>query len=70
MTIHNPRGNQIDIAQIAIYNLFSANQMLVFGERGKTFRSRVENQQTQSTLDAECGSRTRATLVEGKCSHH
>ena len=51
--------------------------MLVFGERGKpeylgkkTSRSRVENQQTQSTFDAECGNRTRATLVEGKCSHH
>ena len=38
--------------------------------RGKTSHSRVENQQTQSTFDAECGNRTRATLVEGKCSHH
>ena len=50
--------------------------MLVFGERGKpeypgkTSHSRVENQQTQSTFDAECENRTRATLVEGKCSHH
>ena len=37
--------------------------------RGKTSHSRVENQQTQSTFDAECEIRTRATLVEGKCSH-
>ena len=32
--------------------------------RGKTSQNRVENQQTQSTYDAECGNRTRATLVE------
>ena len=38
--------------------------------RGKTSHSRVENQQTQSTYDIRCGNRTRATLVEGKCSHH
>ena len=38
--------------------------------RGKTSQSRVENQQTQSTYDAECGNRTQATLMEGKCSHH
>ena len=44
--------------------------MLVFGTRGKTFKNRVENQQTQSTYDAERGNRTRATLVEGKFSHH
>ena len=37
---------------------------------GKTSHSRVENQQTQSTLDPQCRNRTRATLVEGKCSHH
>ena len=41
---------------------------LVRGEnrstRGKTSHSRVENQQTQSTYDGECGNRTRATLVE------
>ena len=81
MTIYNSTGNQIDIAQIAIYNYFlqiKSNQIkcwfLVRGEnrstRGKTSHSRVENQQTQSTYDAECGNRTRATLVEGKCSHH
>ena len=38
MTIYNFRGNQIDIAQIAIYNYncflqIKSNQMLVFGER-------------------------------------
>ena len=38
--------------------------------RRKTSRSRVENQQTQPTYDAESGNRTRATLVEGECSHH
>ena len=58
-------------------NQINSNQMLVFGERGenritrgKTSHSRVENQQTQSTFGAECGNRTRATLVEGKCSRH
>jgi len=76
VTIYNSRGNQIDIAQIAIYNYFLQIKcwFLVRGEnrstRGKTSHSRVENQQTQSTFDAECGNRTRATLVEGKCAHH
>ena len=37
--------------------------------RRKTTRSRVENQQTQPTYDAESGNRTRATLVEGEYSH-
>ena len=80
MTIYNSRGNQIDIAQIAIYICFlqiKSNQVkcwfLVRGENGstraKTSHSRVENQQTQSTFDARCGNRTRATLGEGKCSH-
>ena len=41
-----------------------------FLERGETSRSRVENQQTQSTYDAESGNRTRDTLVEGERSHH
>jgi len=59
VTIYNSRGNQIDIAQIAICkinvfyksNQIKSNQMLVFGERGKpeypgkTSHSRVENQQ-------------------------
>ena len=50
--------------------------MWVFEERGnrktqrKTFRSRVENQQTQPTYDAESRNRTRATLVGSECSHH
>ena len=67
MTIYNSQGNQIDIAQIAIYNYFLQIEcwFLVRGEnrstRGKTSHSRVENQQTQSTFDAECGNRTRAT---------
>ena len=39
--------------------------------RGKTSRSKDENQQqTQPTYDAESGNRTRATLVGGECSHH
>ena len=36
--------------------------------RRKTSQSRVENQQTQPTYDAESGNRTRATLVGGECS--
>ena len=36
--------------------------------RRKTSRSRVENQQTQPTYDAEPGYQTRATLVGGGCS--
>ena len=39
--------------------------------RRKTSWSRVENQQqTQPNYDAESRNRTRATLVEGECSHH
>ena len=38
--------------------------------RRKTFHSRVENQQTQSTYDTRDRNRTRATSVESKCSHH
>ena len=38
--------------------------------RGKTSRSRVENQQTQPTYGVESGNRSWATLVEGECSHH
>ena len=51
--------------------------MLVLEERGKpeylekkNSWSRVENQQTHPTYDTEPGNRTRATLVEGECSHH
>ena len=36
--------------------------------RRKTSRSRVDNQQTQPTYDAEPRNRTRATLVGGECS--
>ena len=56
VTIYNSRGNQIDIAQIVIYKCFLQIKcwFLVRGEnrstRGKTSRSRVENQQTQSHL--------------------
>ena len=39
--------------------------------RRKTSRSREENQQqTQPTYDVESANRTRATVVEGECSHH
>ena len=51
--------------------------MLVFMEGGKPEypeknpRSKDDNQQqTQPTYDTGIGNRTRATLVEGKCSHH
>ena len=36
--------------------------------RRKTSQSRVENQQTQPTYDADSGNRTRATLVGGERS--
>ena len=52
-------------------------EMLVFTEGGKPEnpeknpRSKDENQQqTQPTYDTGTGNRTRATLVEGECSHH
>ena len=38
--------------------------------RRNTSRSRVENQQTQPTYDAESGNRTQGTLMEGERSHH
>ena len=51
--------------------------VLVFEERGKpeypekNLSEQGENQQqTQPTYDAGVGNRTRATLVEGECSHH
>ena len=51
--------------------------MLVFMEGGKPKnpeknpRSKDENQQqTQPTYNTDTGNRTRATLVEGECSHH
>ena len=52
-------------------------KMLVFMEGGKPEypeknpRSKDENQQqTQPTYDTGTGNPTRATLVEGECSHH
>jgi len=52
-------------------------EVLVFMEGGKPEypeknpRSKDENQQqTQPTYDTGTGNRTRATLVEGECSHH
>ena len=50
--------------------------MLVFWREGKTGvpgekpHRAVENQQTQSSYDAEAGNRTQETLVEGERSHH
>ena len=60
------------------FTILSSNQIKCWflrrGEnrstRRKTSRSRVENQQTQPTYDAESGNRTRDTLVEGERSHH
>ena len=46
-----------------------SNQMLVFEERGKP-EYPEKNQQTQPTHDADCGNRTRDTLVEGERFHH
>ena len=52
-------------------------KMLVFMDGGKPEnpeknpRSKDKNQQqTQPTYDTGTGNRTRATLVEGECSHH
>ena len=84
MAVYNSYWKEIKstLFKSLIYNRLSTNQiksneMLVFGKRGRPeypgenrSYSRVENQQTQPTYDAECGNRTRATLVEGKCSHH
>ena len=61
------KSNQINTIQFRCW-------FLVRGEnrstRGKTSRSRVENQETQSTYDIRSGNRTQATWMEGKCSHH
>ena len=51
----------------------NSNQIKCWRGEGKTgvpgtSQSRVENQQTQPTFDAESGNRTRATLVGGECS--
>ena len=63
-------------AFITILNQLKSNQMMVLGEgenrstERKTSWSRVENQQTQPTCDAESGNQTRGTLVEDESSHH
>ena len=67
------KGNQINIIQITNLqpSFYKSDQIKCwFMVRGETSHSRVKNQQTQSTYDAGCGNRTRATLMEGKCSHH
>ena len=56
---------QIKSSQIKCWFLMRGEN---WSTRGKTSQSRVENQQTQSTYDGKGGNRTRATLVEGKCS--
>ena len=61
----------ISITQINMYDqmrfiILSSNR----STQRETSRSRVENQQTQPTYDAESRNRTRATLVGGECSHH
>jgi len=56
--------------------IHKSNQMLVFDEKGKpeypgknlSWQSRVQTNST--TYDTKYGNRTRATLEEGKCSHH
>ena len=68
--VNQSKSNQINLTQ------HKSNQIKFWflrrGEnrstRRKTSRSRVENQQTQPTYDAESGNRTRATLVGGECS--
>ena len=53
-----------------------STQMLVFGEKGKPEypRKNLSEQSreptTQPTYDIRSGNRTRATLMEGQCSHH
>ena len=53
------------------YNYYSQIKcwFLMRGENRST-RGKTSHVQTHSTYDTECGNRTRATLVEGKCSHH
>ena len=65
---------RLTITSFTILNYLQtkSNQMLVL-ERGenrstrrKTSRSRVENQQTKPTYDAESGNRTRDTCIGGR----
>ena len=68
--VNQSKSNQINLTQ------HKSNQIKFWflrrGEnrstRRKTSRSRVQNQQTQPTFDAESGNRTRATLVGGERS--
>ena len=76
---YNSRGNQINIAQLTILQVWFTIQIksnVSFSMRGenqstggKTSHGIVENQQTPSTYDTGCGNQTRAPLVEGKCFH-
>ena len=61
------KSNQHKSSQIKCWFLLRGEN---WSTQGKTSRSRVENQQTQPTYDVRSGNRTRATLVEGQCSHH
>ena len=55
--------SQIKSIQIKCWFLMRGENRSI---RSKTSNGRVENQQTQSTYDTECGNRARATLVESK----
>ena len=59
-------SNQRKSYQIAGWFLRGRNR----STRRKTSRSRVQNQQTQTTCDAKFGSQTRATLMGVKCFQH
>ena len=73
---YNSKSFTVLKSNLQLFHQIKSNQMLVFEGRGKpeypekTSWSRVENQQTQPTYDAESGNRTRDTLVEGERSHH
>ena len=57
--------------RIGIYKCWFLRRGENRSTRRKTSRSKDEKQQqTQPTSDAEPGTRTRATLVGGECSHH
>ena len=69
--LNQSKSNQLNLTQ---HKSNQINQMLVSEEREKPKypeknpASRVENQQSQPTYDAESGNRIRATLVGGECS--
>ena len=59
------------VVQQSVAEELQSDAVIYRSTRRKTSRSREENQQqTQPTYDVESGNRTRATLVEGKRSHH